>query len=69
MFYHISDQAVVVCFLVYFFFYIYLKILAGELMAFFMKSEGAQEKTIVTADCCYFSPLLRRIIRFLGNGP
>ncbi|KAK1799251.1 hypothetical protein P4O66_007493 [Electrophorus voltai] len=41
-------------------------ILAGELMAFFMRSEGTQEKTIVTADCCYFNPLLRRIIRFLG---
>ncbi|XP_056089524.1 phospholipid phosphatase-related protein type 2a isoform X1 [Rhinichthys klamathensis goyatoka] len=41
-------------------------ILAGEVMAFFMRSEGTQEKTIVTADCCYFNPLLRRIIRFLG---
>lgn len=43
------------------------QILAGEVMAFFMRSEGAQEKTIVTADCCYFNPLLRRIIRFLGT--
>ncbi|TSK87524.1 Phospholipid phosphatase-related protein type 5 [Bagarius yarrelli] len=43
-----------------------ITILAGELMIFLMKSEGTQEKTIVTADCCYFSPLLRRIIRFLG---
>uniref|UniRef100_A0A8C6TA38 Phospholipid phosphatase related 2b n=1 Tax=Neogobius melanostomus TaxID=47308 RepID=A0A8C6TA38_9GOBI len=33
---------------------------------FFVKSDGAQEKTIVTADCCYFNPLLRRIVRFLG---
>ncbi|XP_036400998.1 phospholipid phosphatase-related protein type 5-like isoform X1 [Megalops cyprinoides] len=41
-------------------------ILAGELTCFFMKSEGVQEKTIVTADCCYFNPLLRRIVRFLG---
>ncbi|XP_035261392.1 phospholipid phosphatase-related protein type 5-like isoform X1 [Anguilla anguilla] len=41
-------------------------ILAGELSCFFMKAEGAQEKTIVTADCCYFNPLLRRIVRFLG---
>ncbi|XP_018616911.1 phospholipid phosphatase-related protein type 5 isoform X2 [Scleropages formosus] len=41
-------------------------ILAGELTCFFMKSEGMQEKTIVTADCCYFNPLLRRIVRFLG---
>ncbi|XP_028311373.1 phospholipid phosphatase-related protein type 2a isoform X1 [Gouania willdenowi] len=41
-------------------------ILIGELCAFFTKAEGTQEKTIVTADCCYFNPLLRRIIRFLG---
>uniref|UniRef100_A0A4W5MGX5 Phospholipid phosphatase related 2 n=1 Tax=Hucho hucho TaxID=62062 RepID=A0A4W5MGX5_9TELE len=33
---------------------------------FFVKAEGAQEKTIVTADCCYFNHLLRRIVRFLG---
>ncbi|XP_047213953.1 phospholipid phosphatase-related protein type 5-like isoform X3 [Girardinichthys multiradiatus] len=43
-----------------------LTILVGELCAFFTKAEGTQEKTIVTADCCYFSPLLRRIVRFLG---
>lgn len=43
------------------------QILAGELCAFFTKAEGTQEKTIVTADCCYFNPLLRRIIRFLGE--
>uniref|UniRef100_A0A4W6FM12 Phospholipid phosphatase related 2a n=1 Tax=Lates calcarifer TaxID=8187 RepID=A0A4W6FM12_LATCA len=42
------------------------QILVGELCAFFTKAEGTQEKTIVTADCCYFNPLLRRIIRFLG---
>nr|XP_057947578.1 phospholipid phosphatase-related protein type 5-like isoform X1 [Doryrhamphus excisus] len=41
-------------------------ILIGEVTGFFVKSEGAQEKTIVTADCCYFNPLLRRIVRFLG---
>ncbi|XP_028841509.1 phospholipid phosphatase-related protein type 2a isoform X5 [Denticeps clupeoides] len=41
-------------------------ILIGELMGFFLKTEGSQEKTIVTADCCYFNPLFRRIIRFLG---
>ncbi|KAI4788882.1 hypothetical protein KUCAC02_035577 [Chaenocephalus aceratus] len=41
-------------------------ILVGELCAFFTKAEGTQEKTIVTADCCYFNPLLRRIVRFLG---
>ncbi|XP_013864288.1 phospholipid phosphatase-related protein type 2a isoform X1 [Austrofundulus limnaeus] len=43
-----------------------LTILFGELCAFFIKAEGTQEKTIVTADCCYFNPLLRRIVRFLG---
>ncbi|XP_042171002.1 phospholipid phosphatase-related protein type 5-like [Oncorhynchus tshawytscha] len=43
-----------------------LCILVGELVAFFLKAEGTQEKTIVTADCCYFNPLLRRIVRFLG---
>ncbi|XP_030638297.1 phospholipid phosphatase-related protein type 5 [Chanos chanos] len=41
-------------------------ILLGELVSFFTKSEALQEKTIVTADCCYFNPLLRRIVRFLG---
>ncbi|KPP63171.1 lipid phosphate phosphatase-related protein type 5-like [Scleropages formosus] len=41
-------------------------ILAGELTAFFLKSDGTQEKTIVSADCCYFNPLLRRIVRILG---
>ncbi|KAM9785079.1 phospholipid phosphatase-related protein type 2a isoform X1 [Syngnathus typhle] len=41
-------------------------IVVGELCAFFTKAEGSKEKTIVTADCCYFNPLLRRIIRFLG---
>lgn len=46
---------------------VFAQILAGELCVFFTKAAGAQEKTIVTADCCYFSPLLRRIIRFLGE--
>lgn len=27
----------------------------------------AQEKTIVTGDCCYLNPLTRRIIRFIGK--
>lgn len=27
----------------------------------------AQEKTIVTGDCCYLNPLIRRIIRFIGK--
>lgn len=44
-----------------------LQILIGELAAFFSKPESPQEKTIVTADCCYFSPMLRRIVRFLGK--
>lgn len=44
-----------------------MQILAGELCVFFTKAEGTLEKTIVTADCCYFNPLLRRIIRFLGE--
>ncbi|XP_017336481.1 phospholipid phosphatase-related protein type 2 isoform X1 [Ictalurus punctatus] len=43
-----------------------ITILIGELAAFFSKPESPQEKTIVTADCCYFSPMLRRIVRFLG---
>lgn len=47
--------------------YVCVQILVGELCAFFTKAAGTQEKTIVTADCCYFNPLLRRIIRFLGE--
>lgn len=43
------------------------QILIGEVTSFFVKTEGAQEKTIVTADCCYFNPLVRRIVRFLGQ--
>ncbi|XP_023647578.2 phospholipid phosphatase-related protein type 5 isoform X2 [Paramormyrops kingsleyae] len=41
-------------------------ILLGELTYFLRKPEAAQEKTIVTVDCCFFNPLLRRIVRFLG---
>uniref|UniRef100_A0A3Q4HTI2 Phosphatidic acid phosphatase type 2/haloperoxidase domain-containing protein n=1 Tax=Neolamprologus brichardi TaxID=32507 RepID=A0A3Q4HTI2_NEOBR len=41
-------------------------ILIGEVTSFFVKTEGAQEKTIVTADCCYFNPLLRRIVTWTG---
>ncbi|MGH0168634.1 UNVERIFIED_CONTAM: hypothetical protein FKN15_061819 [Acipenser sinensis] len=44
----------------------YHSILAGELSAFFLRSDAAREKTIATGDCCYFNPLLRRIVRFLG---
>uniref|UniRef100_A0A8C3SA37 Phospholipid phosphatase-related protein type 1 n=1 Tax=Chelydra serpentina TaxID=8475 RepID=A0A8C3SA37_CHESE len=28
-----------------------------------------QEKTILTGECCYLNPLLRRIIRFIGKCP
>ncbi|XP_060124738.1 phospholipid phosphatase-related protein type 2 [Zootoca vivipara] len=41
-------------------------ILVGELAAFFLQPERREEKTIVSGECCYFNPLLRRIIRFLG---
>ncbi|XP_030207113.1 phospholipid phosphatase-related protein type 5 isoform X1 [Gadus morhua] len=41
-------------------------ILIGEVTGFLVKTDGAQEKTIVSADCCFFNPLLRRIVRFLG---
>ncbi|XP_054859694.1 phospholipid phosphatase-related protein type 2 [Eublepharis macularius] len=41
-------------------------ILVGELAACFLQPETHQEKTIVSGECCYFNPLLRRIIRFLG---
>ncbi|TNN83678.1 Phospholipid phosphatase-related protein type 1 [Liparis tanakae] len=44
-------------------------ILIGEVTSFFVKTEGAQEKTIVTADCCYFNPLLRRICLHTHNPP
>lgn len=27
----------------------------------------AQEKTIVTGDCCYLNPLMRRVVRFIGE--
>ncbi|XP_024127476.1 phospholipid phosphatase-related protein type 2a isoform X5 [Oryzias melastigma] len=54
-----SSSSILPCFL-------FVEILVGELCAFFTKAEGTQEKTIVTADCCYFYPLLRRIVRFLG---
>lgn len=28
-----------------------------------------QEKTIVTGDCCYLNPLMRRVVRFIGRSP
>lgn len=42
--------------------------LLGELAAICLQPGAPQEKTIVWGQCCYFSPLLRRIIRFLGKG-
>ncbi|XP_067828977.1 phospholipid phosphatase-related protein type 2a isoform X2 [Heptranchias perlo] len=42
-------------------------IVLGELSAFVFQAEFVrQERTIVTADCCSLSPLLRRVIRFMG---
>ncbi|XP_064164233.1 phospholipid phosphatase-related protein type 1 isoform X1 [Anguilla rostrata] len=47
-----------------------IKIFIGEISMYIMKSTReallAQEKTIVTGDCCYLNPLIRRIIRFIG---
>ncbi|XP_078253010.1 phospholipid phosphatase-related protein type 1 isoform X5 [Rhinoraja longicauda] len=46
-------------------------IFIGEISMYFIKSTREnllrQEKTIVTGECCYLSPLLRRIIRFIGT--
>uniref|UniRef100_A0A2K5JEK7 Phospholipid phosphatase-related protein type 1 n=1 Tax=Colobus angolensis palliatus TaxID=336983 RepID=A0A2K5JEK7_COLAP len=43
-------------------------IFIGEISMYFIKSTResliAQEKTILTGECCYLNPLLRRIIRF-----
>uniref|UniRef100_A0A671PGK4 Phospholipid phosphatase-related protein type 1 n=1 Tax=Sinocyclocheilus anshuiensis TaxID=1608454 RepID=A0A671PGK4_9TELE len=45
-------------------------IFIGEIAMYIMKSTRealiAQEKTIVTGECCYLNPLIRRIIRFIG---
>ncbi|XP_061117127.1 phospholipid phosphatase-related protein type 1-like isoform X1 [Conger conger] len=42
----------------------------GEILMYIMKSTRqaliAQEKTIITGECCYLNPLIRRIIRFIG---
>nr|KAF6434175.1 phospholipid phosphatase related 1 [Molossus molossus] len=44
-------------------------IFIGEISMYFIKSTResliAQEKTILTGECCYLNPLLRRIIRFV----
>ncbi|KAB0373394.1 hypothetical protein FD755_015053, partial [Muntiacus reevesi] len=46
-------------------------IFIGEISMYFIKSTResliAQEKTILTGECCYLNPLLRRIIRFIGD--
>ncbi|KAF7237541.1 Phospholipid phosphatase-related protein type 1 [Varanus komodoensis] len=46
------------------------EIFIGEISMYFIKSTResliVQEKTILTGECCYLNPLLRRIIRFIG---
>uniref|UniRef100_A0A8C3SAB4 Phospholipid phosphatase-related protein type 1 n=1 Tax=Chelydra serpentina TaxID=8475 RepID=A0A8C3SAB4_CHESE len=46
-------------------------IFIGEISMYFIKSTRetliVQEKTILTGECCYLNPLLRRIIRFIGK--
>ncbi|XP_029775914.1 phospholipid phosphatase-related protein type 1 isoform X2 [Suricata suricatta] len=48
-------------------------IFIGEISMYFIKSTResliAQEKTILTGECCYLNPLLRRIIRFIVCKP
>lgn len=45
-------------------------IFVGEVSMYVMRSTREalllQEKTIVTGDCCYLNPLVRRIVRFVG---
>lgn len=47
------------------------QIFIGEISMYFIKSTREtliiQEKTILTGECCYLNPLLRRIIRFIGK--
>ncbi|XP_038627106.1 phospholipid phosphatase-related protein type 2 isoform X5 [Tachyglossus aculeatus] len=43
-----------------------LTILMGEMAFAFFPSGRREEKTIISGDCCYFSPALRRLVRFLG---
>lgn len=49
------------------------QIFIGEVSMYVMKSTReallAQEKTIVTGDCCYLNPLMRRVVRFVGRSP
>ncbi|XP_065406641.1 phospholipid phosphatase-related protein type 1 isoform X3 [Chrysemys picta bellii] len=46
-------------------------IFIGEISMYFIKSTRetliVQEKTILTGECCYLNPLLRRIIRFIDE--
>lgn len=48
-----------------------MQIFIGEISMYMMKSTRealiAQEKMIVTGECCYLNPLIRRIIRFIGK--
>ncbi|XP_039615662.1 phospholipid phosphatase-related protein type 1 isoform X6 [Polypterus senegalus] len=50
--------------------FIFVEIFTGEISMYFIRSTRealiAQEKTIVTGECCYLNPLIRRIIRFIG---
>ncbi|XP_035188848.1 phospholipid phosphatase-related protein type 5 isoform X4 [Oxyura jamaicensis] len=50
--------------------FILLEIIVGETAVFCLqlatKDFENQEKTILTGDCCYINPLVRRTIRFLG---
>ncbi|XP_061488699.1 phospholipid phosphatase-related protein type 1 isoform X1 [Rhineura floridana] len=45
-------------------------IFIGEISMYFIKTTResliVEEKTILTGECCYLNPLLRRIIRFIG---
>ncbi|XP_067320466.1 phospholipid phosphatase-related protein type 1 isoform X2 [Anolis sagrei] len=45
-------------------------IFIGEISMYFIKSTResliVKEKTILTGECCYLNPLIRRIIRFIG---
>jgi len=47
-----------------------VQIMVGEVSMYVMRSTReallVQERTIVTGDCCYLNPLVRRIIRFIG---
>lgn len=51
-------------------FFSFPKIIVGETAVFCLqlatKDFENQEKTILTGDCCYINPLVRRTIRFLG---